>query len=438
MATQFSVKDDIKWKGRFFTIWGGQALSLLGSQLVGFALIWYLTVESKSAVVLATSALVMLLPRVIISPFIGPLVDRWNRRVTMMVADTVVALATLVLAILFASGKIEFWHIYLSGFIRAVAGSFHGTSMVASTSLMVPTEHLTRIQGINQMLDGGLGIVAAPLGALLLDLLPIQGILAIDIVTALFAIIPLIFLTIPQPDRSESLAMAGEESSFWQEFSAGYRYLVSWKGLLIVAIMATLINFLLTPAFTLLPLLVNDYFGKKAIDLGKLEALFGFGVIAGGILLGVWGGFERRIVTAMVGLFGMGIGTLVIGIAPSSRFTWAIGGAIFMGLFHPIMNGSIMGLIQASVSPDMQGRVFTLIGSVTSGMAPIGLALSGPISESFGIQTWFILGGLACIMMGLISFMIPAVMNLEERGQELLAENGEKSLIESPAPASAD
>jgi DHA3 family macrolide efflux protein-like MFS transporter len=185
-----------------------------------------------------------------------------------------------------------------------------------------------------------------------------------------------------------------------------------------------------------MPLLVNDYFGKEAIDLGKMEALFGLGVIAGGLILGVWGGFKRRIVTAMVGLMGIGIGTLVLGFLPPSGFTWAIVGMTFMGIFQPIANGSLMGLIQASVSPDMQGRVFTLLGSLASGMSPIGLALSGPISVSFGIQTWFIIGGITCVLMGIIGFMIPAVMNIEERGQELLAENGNTPLVESPIPAS--
>lgn len=436
MATQFSVKDDIKWKGRFFTIWGGQALSLLGSQLVGFALIWYLTVETESATVLATISLVTMLPQVILGPFIGPLVDRWNRRVTMMAADTVVALATLGLAVLFASGVVEYWHIYLAAFIRSVAGGFHGASMAASTSLLVPVEHLTRVQGLNQMLNGGLNIIAAPLGALLLGLLPMQGILGIDIVSALFAILPLLFFAVPQPERSKSVSLTGERPSFRQDLSAGFHYLTSWKGLFIVAIMAALINFLLAPAFSLLPLLVKDHFGKGAVDLGKMQALSGLGVIIGGVLLGVWGGFKRRIVTAMFGIIGIGIGTLALGFIPPSGFTMAIAAMLFIGIVQPITNGSIMGLIQASVSPDMQGRVFTLVGSLAGGMAPIGLLIAGPLSDYLGIQTWFIIGGVVCVVMGIIGFMIPAVMNIEERGQELLAENGDAPLIESPIPVS--
>jgi DHA3 family macrolide efflux protein-like MFS transporter len=430
MATQFSVKDEIPWKTRFFTIWGGQALSLLGSQLVSFAIIWYLTVESGSATVLAIASMVALLPQVIIGPLVGPLIDRWNRRRIMIIADSIIALATLVLAYMFAIDSAEIWQIYLVMFIRSVAGGFHGPAMTASTSLMVPVEHLTRIQGLNQMLNGGLNIISAPLGALLLEVLPMQGILMIDVVSALFAIVPLFFLDVPQPSRSESLSLAGEGSSFWTDFKAGFRYMFSWKGLLIVGIMASLINFMLTPASSLMPLLVNGYFGKDAIAYGTMEAVFGIGVIVGSLLLGVWGGFKRRIVTVMAALFGIGIGTLILGILPSTGFTWAVVAFGFVGIALPIANGSLGGLMQATVAPDMQGRVFTLTGSLAGGMSPIGLAIAGPISDALGKQTWFIVGGVTCIVMAVLGLLMPAVMNIEDEGKAINGKDQEERTSE--------
>jgi DHA3 family macrolide efflux protein-like MFS transporter len=423
MATQFSVKDDVQWKSRFFIIWGGQALSLLGSQLVSFAIIWYLTVQSGSATVLAIASMVVLLPQVILGPLVGPLIDRWNRRRIMIIADSIIAVATLGLAYMFAIGSVEIWQIYLLMFVRSVAGGFHAPAMTASTSLMVPVEHLTRIQGLNQMLNGGLNIISAPLGALLLEVLPMQGILAIDVVSALFAIIPLFFLDVPQPSRSGSASLAGEGASFWGDFKAGFRYVISWKGLLIVGVMASLINFMLTPAFSLMPLLVNGYFGKDAIAYGTMEAIFGIGVIVGSLLLGVWGGFKRRIVTAMIGVFGIGVGTLVMGILPSSGFTWAVVAMSFIGVVLPIANGSLGGLMQATVTPDMQGRVFTLTGSLSAAMSPIGLAIAGPISDALGKQTWFIVGGVTCVLMAVIGMLMPAVMNIEDEGRGI---NGEE------------
>src|SRR5215208_4891477 len=188
------------WAVRFIPLWVGQALSLLGSQLVQFAIIWYLTQKTNSATTLAFASMMGLLPQVLLSPFIGTWVDRGNRRLILIVADAAVAVATLVLAVPFASGFVQVWHVYLALFIRAVAGGFHQSAFGASVVLLVPREHLARVQGFNQALYGGLNIVSAPLGAFLLSSLPMQGILSIDVGTALLAISILLFIQIPQPE----------------------------------------------------------------------------------------------------------------------------------------------------------------------------------------------------------------------------------------------
>lgn len=412
MATQFSVKDGKPWKTTFFTIWGGQALSILGSQLVQFALIWHLTVTTGSATVLATASLVGMLPGVILGPLAGTLVDRWNRRWIMLLADGIITLATIALAVLFALDAVAIWHIYVVMFIRSLAGSFHGNAMSASTSLMVPVEHLTRIQGINQMLNGGLNVVAAPLGAFLLEVLPIQGILAIDVVTALTAILPLFLIQIPQPERIER----GEaQATVWQDFKAGFRYMLGWPGLLIVGLMTVGINFTIIPAFSLLPLLVKDYFGGNAIQLGWVESAMGIGMIVGGALLGLWGGFERKILTSMLGLMGMGAGTLILALAPSSAMLLAIGGALLVGLMSPITMGPFFAVIQSTVEADMQARIFSLLSSIGGGMAPLGLMIAGPVADWAGIQAWFLLGGSLCVLMAVAGLFIPAVMNIEQQ-----------------------
>src|SRR5688572_4647517 len=168
------------WAARFYTLWTGQALSLLGSQLVQFAIIWYLTQETNSATTLAIASMMGLLPQVLLSPFIGTWVDRGNRRMILMFADGTVAVSTLVLAILFAFGMQQIWHIYLVLLVRAVAGGFHQSAFGASFVLLVPKEQLARVQGFNQALYGGMNIISAPLGAYLLAIMPMQGILGID------------------------------------------------------------------------------------------------------------------------------------------------------------------------------------------------------------------------------------------------------------------
>ncbi len=423
MATQFSVQDNKPWKTTFFTIWGGQALSILGSQLVQFALIWYLTIQTGSATVLATASLVGMLPNVILGPFVGTLVDRWNRRWIMLLADSIITLATIVLAILFALDAVAIWHIYVVMFIRSLASSFHGNAMSASTSLMVPVENLTRIQGINQMLNGGLNVVSAPLGALLLDVLPLQGILAIDVITALVAILPLFFIQIPQPGRIERGQVQREaKATVWQDFKAGLRYVLGWPGLLIVSLMTVGINFTIIPAFSLLPLLVKDYFGGDAIQLGWVESAMGIGMIVGGALLGLWGGFERKILTSMIGLMGMGAGTLILALAPSSALLLGVGGALLVGLMSPITMGPFFAVIQSTVEPDMQARIFSLLSSVGTGMTPIGLMIAGPVADRVGIQAWFLLGGSLCVLMGVAGLFIPAVMNIEEKSSVMFDE----------------
>ena len=412
--TQEAVIKTNDWKVRFFSIWTGQAFSLLGSSLVQFALIWWLTQTTGSATVLATASLAGLLPQVILGPFTGALVDRWSRRVTMIVADGLIALATLVLVGLFWMGAVEVWHIYVLLFFRSTAGGFHWPAMQASTSLMVPKEQLSRVQGINQTLQGLLNIGAAPLGALLLSVLPMHQVLAIDILTAILAILPLIFVAIPQPQRLLEETRSGHQPTYWQDLRAGFRYVWSWPGLVMVAIMATVINLLSTPAFALMPLLVTKHFGGAAIQLAGMESTFGIGMLIGGLLLSVWGGFRRRILTSLLGLTLMGVGMIGLGFAPASLFGLAVGMAFVIGVGNPITNGPLFAVLQDVVAPEMQGRVLSLIMSMAAAMTPLGLVIAGPLADRLGVQSWFIIGGVSTLLMAVGSLFIPAIMNLEQ------------------------
>jgi DHA3 family macrolide efflux protein-like MFS transporter len=397
---------------QFFILWTGQAVSLLGSQLVQFALIWWLTQETGSATVLAVASLVGLLPRVMLGPFIGALVDRWNRRHIMLVADSLIALVSLALAILYFSGNVRIWHIYTIMFVRSVGGGFHGPAMTASTSLMVPKKHLTRIQGLNQTLDGGLNIISAPLGAILLGWMPIEGILGIDVITALFAIVPLFFILIPQPEPRQE--QVDKVSTVWQDVRVGFRYMLGWPGLMAIAMIAVVINMLFTPAFSLLPLLVTEHFGGEALQLGAMQSAMGIGFVSGGLLLGGWGGFKRRVLTSIMGLLGAGLGVLMLGFVPASLFPIATVAMFIVGMMLPLVNGPIMAVLQATVQPEMQGRVFTLLSSAASAMSPVGLSIAGPVADAIGVRIWYVAGGIACMLMGVVGFFIPAVTHIED------------------------
>jgi DHA3 family macrolide efflux protein-like MFS transporter len=406
--------NDTNWKARFFTIWGGQAISLFGSRLVQFALIWWLTQETGSATVLAIASLIGLLTTVILGPFIGALVDRWKRRQVILIVDTAIALATLLLAYLFAIDAVSVGIIYVLLLVRGIGESFHWPSMSAATSLMVPNEQLTRVQGLNRMLQGSLSIVAAPLAALLLGFFPMQGIMMIDVVTAAFAILPLLAITIPEVDQRESLSSSEKPATFWEDFRSGLRYVWSWPGLMMLMVLAMVINFLLTPAGALMPILVSEFFQGGALQLGYIESAFGFGMIAGGLVLGTWGGFKKRIMTSMLGLIGLGIGFGMIGLVPSNLFWLGVASAFLAAAMIPMVNGPVHAILQSTVEPEMQGRVFTLVGSLGSAMAPLGLIIAGPVADLIGVQSWYVIGGVACILMALVGYSMPALMNIED------------------------
>ncbi len=400
------------WAARFFTIWTGQAFSLFGSILVQFALVWWLTKTTGSATVLGLATMVALLPQVFLGPFVGALVDRWNRRLVMIVTDSLIAMTILVLAALSALGIMQVWHVFLVMFLRSVGGVFHWAAMQASTSLMIPERHLARVAGFNQALNGALQIVAPPVGALLWGILPLYGILAIDVGTALLAVLPLCFIPIPQP---AARGRANAPSSLVQDVMEGLRYIWRWPGARALLLMATVINFTINPGFALMPILITRHFGRGALELGWMESAWGIGVVVGGLTLSGWGGFRRRILTTLMGLVGMGVSVLVLGLVPPEGFILALAAMFFAGAMNPITNGPVFAILQARVAPELQGRVLTTIGSIAGAMMPLGTAIAGPVADWLGVQVWFLVGGAVCALMGVVSFLVPAIVGMEDQ-----------------------
>lgn len=426
---------DTRWAPKFFTLWIGQAFSLFGSQIVQFALVWWLTEQTGSATVLATASLFGMLPQIIISPFAGALVDRWNRRIVMAVSDLAIAALSLGLAYLFYAGQVRIWHIYVIMLLRSAGGAFHWPAMQASTSLMVPKEHLTRVGGLNQTLSGLMAIAAPPLGAMLLSLMPAHGILLVDVATAIPATLPLLFIKIPQPQRLREMSEGKRiRTTLWHDLVEGFRYIGTWPGMLIIGVVAALLNCLITPAFSLLPLLVSKHFGGGAIQLGVMNSAWGLGMLAGGVVLSIWGGFRKRVATCLLGLTGMGLGFVIVAMSPSNLFWMALAGTAFAGFMAPITNGPLFAVVQSVVEPEMQGRVMSLMNSAATAMSPLGLALAGGLTDALGLQVWYYVAGVAGIVMGLGGFFLQPVMTLESQKRK----DREPSHVREAAAAQQD
>jgi len=305
------------------------------------------------------------------------------------------------------------WHVYVVLFLRAFGDVFQVPAMRASTSLLAPKDQLARVAGLNDTLHGVVNIVSPPLGALLVATINMQGALAIDLITALLAIGPLLFVPIPQPP----VAPDGEQgSTVWQEMVTGFRFVWQWQGLFFMFLVLGGLRFFMAPAFSLLPLMVTEHFGGEALELGWINSAHGFGFVAGGFLLGIWGGFKRRTATAVLGLAGLGLGSLLFGLVPADAFWLAMVVMFLRTLMLPMVRGSVIAIFQIHVPPDLQGRVFNLLLSSLSLMAPVGLALGGPLADAYGVPIIFVITGIGCMGIALIWLLNPSIMQLESEG----------------------
>ncbi len=340
----------------------------------------------------------------------------------MIAADMIIALSILFLVATFHFGTIEIWHIYLAMLIGSAAGAFHWPAMLASTSLMVPKEHLLRIGGMNHTLQGAAGILAPPLGALVLILLPMSTILMIDVATAIIAIGALAAVHVPQPERTSLL----EEKSVLGDMMDGFRFLRKTRGILLIVVMAMFLNLVGGPASTLIPILVTNHFHGDATYLAIIQSASAIGMVLSGILLGIWGGGRRRTFTALIALIVIGILDLLIGLMPPDAFFQATALFFLVASLGTIVNGSILALLQSTIPADKQGRVFALVVSGSTAMMPIGLVIAGPVADAYGVPIWFIASGVATIVLGTAALLTPSVRALDDVMETAAAESPEE------------
>jgi len=397
-----------RWQPRFYTVFGGQALSLIGSALTQFVLIWWITQQTGSASALSVAGIMALLPQALLGPLGGTLADRYSRRAIMILTDAVSAACMLVLIVLFATGRVQLWHIYTMMFVRSSMQAFQSPAAQASTAMLVPGSWLPRAAGLNQSLQGIMTVAAAPLGALALSVLPLQGALLIDVFTALLGIVPLFFWRVPQ-GRLEV------QQSVWQDFREGLSLVTGSPALTRLYLLIAAVVLVIMPTFTLTPLLVKVHFGLGVNSVALMEGLSGVGMIAGGLLAAVirW----RSRIAAVLIAFAVSCGTVALtALAPPHLFWLAVVWWVVSGVTFSLGSAPQTALLQSIVPNHLQGRALSLLGTLTGLAGPVGLALAAPLGERIGTQGIFAWGGLLAAAVCLLGFASPALMRIETPG----------------------
>ncbi|BCG56792.1 MFS transporter [Paenibacillus sp. URB8-2] len=392
----------MNWKRSFFTIWAGQAISLITSAILQMAIIWYLTEKTGSAMVLSMATLVGFLPQAVGGPMIGVLVDRWSRKKVMIWADIVVAAAAASLAVVAFYMDLPVWVIMVVLFLNA------------TTPLIVPEVQLAKCAGYSQSVQSFSYIISPAAAALLYSSWDLNAIIAIDVVGALIACIAVAMISIPKPGHVESAT----PSSFTEELKAGYDALKHHKGLVALFWIGGLFIFAFMPINALFPLMVMGYFGGTMKQASAAEIIFAVGMLAGGLLLGKWGGFKNRSLTIVTSIFVMGFALFISGLLPASGFFIFMACCAVMGFSGPFYNGVQMALFQEQIKPEYLGRVFGLFGSVMALAMPLGLVISGVFADQIGVNRWFMLSGIMIIGIAVICLVVPAIRHLDDSPEQ--------------------
>lgn len=381
----------VNWKRRFFTIWIGQAFSLFGSSLVDFSLIWWLTSVTGSERVLVLSNLLTLLPRMILGPFAGSLIDRVNRKRVMILADSAIALVTVVLTVLCIFDLATVPVVMTVLLLRSLGGMFHQPAMKSATALLVPEAQLPRIGGLNRILSGAMAIIAPIAGAMLIELFEITSVLCIDVVTAMIAVGTLAVSTVPDSERRPAPA---HTRSIISETKDGLLYVLNTKSLLFVVGTCTLANFCCGPASALTSLMVTSVFGGGVMELSWITAASGLGLIVGGMLMGIWGGFKRNLITSGLGWGGIGVLYITINFLPESGILWLVACMFGAGIFSAIGCSGLDAFYESKVPQEYHGRVFSVLATLDNTTVPIGLIVAAFFSDVLPIRFWYLVTGI--------------------------------------------
>jgi len=420
----------------FTIVWFGQVISLMGSAMSGFALTLWAWQTYQSATVMALVGFFNFAPTILFSPLAGALVDRWNRKLVMMLSDLATGLMSVIIFVLLAFGHLEIWQLYLTGVIAGSFQAFQWPAYSASSTLMVPKQQYARASGMMGLADMGSGILSPILAAALIGTIRLQGILLIDIATFIFAISVLLWIVVPQPKQTSDGQLA--QGSLWKESLYGFQYIWARKPLLGLQLVFFGGNFLASVGFTLMAPMLLARTLNNAVTLGSVESVGAIGGVLGGLAITAWGGMQHKVHGVLLGWgFSAIFGLILLG-SGSSPLGWAV----FLGLgmfFHPIIDSSNQAIWQAKVAPDIQGKVFSVRRLIAQLSVPLSLLMAGPLADQVfepalssqqgslsGVFSWLVgtgpgagmalmlvIAGAFSVLIAACGYLIPAIRNVE-------------------------
>jgi DHA3 family macrolide efflux protein-like MFS transporter len=409
-----------KWFKTYIYIWIGQFVSLLTSSAVNFAVIIYLSLHYKSAEILAFAGIAGLLPQAIIGPFAGVYIDRWDRKKVMIYADAFIALCTFLMSFAFVEGEANLVFVYALLVCRSLGQAFHTPAMQAIAPLIVPEDKLLKVSGINQMLQSVSMIAGPAVGTLAITYLPISKVLYLDVIGATLAIVSLLFVTIPKLTKPSE---EGDISTVLTDLKLGFAKIQSNKGLYMLFIYAMLTTFFVMPVAIMYPLLTIEHFAGGKWEMSIIEVVWGAGMLIGGAILSAWHGSISKVILVNAMHIFMGLTFVFSGWISGDLFWVFVAITTLGGIGMSFFNASFMTIIQEEVKPEFLGRVFSMYFSFAIIPSVIGLLFTGWVADEIGVVNAFIIGGLAMCIVGILSFLTPAVMNLgKDRKSEMQLE----------------
>ncbi|WP_342538143.1 MFS transporter [Sporosarcina sp. FSL K6-1540] len=390
------------WKRKFIALYTGQFFSLLSSAAVQFSIIWWLTDTTGSPLVLALAGIAGFLPQALLGPFAGTIVDRHSRKVMMILADLIVALGSLFLFLWMYYSEPDITLVILVLIVRSLATAFHMPAMQASVPLLAPKEHLTMVAGWGQMVSSMTNIAGPAVGVSLLAVSSLEWVLLFDVFGAIIACSVLLFIRIPSVTRTEEMAT----DNLIAEMKEGYHAIVKHRLVLKLTIVMIVVAVLFIPVGTYFPLMVRNHFEKGVVEAGIVEIVFAIGLIVGASFLGVLGDRFDKVKTMAAGMILMGISLFISGLLLPSMFYVFVVMSFLVGLAGPLFSAPFYAFIQAEIEPQLLGRVFSFVTSLSLLAAPIGLGLAGFFTELTNVAVFFSAAGLLIVLNAAVTIKV--------------------------------